>query len=565
MARIPPIFGLFLVSTALTACGASDSGSPVAPVDAAPAADTATAPGPDATGPADAAIPPADAVPDADPSLVVEIGADPVGPVNRRLLGNNVQWTDASENLVDAEGRPRAPQVQALEAMGTSLLRYPGGTLSDAFHYADSLAPLESRPFGLDLSGNTRPQTLGLGEFLDLCVTVGVEPLFTLNLFAGTTEEAVQDALGWLDTVNGPTGLDHGWPRATYWEIGNEPYLTTQTPGYGDDRLTPEVFASRANAVLHALRAADATLRPIVPLRADTFAGRPTVTKPGYAATVLSQIVEPFDLVAIHDGYLPVDLDDAASDADLYLAAMAGPTALNEALDGYRTQLDAAFPGRNIGFALTEFHPWLSLKTLIALNNPAHTTDEVLDAIRIDNRANSVAGALYTADLVRMAAYRGDVELATFWSASGNYIFGAVSPEDVRRPPALALIALSQVLRGSLLPVTVGGTGAANPTFATPAVGFVHAFDAIPAVTALATRQDTAVRLLLMNKHPTDAVTVRLSGISPVGLNAGVLTADDPLANDDTQAWLDWKSLAVTNGHVVLPPHSLVRIDGVTQ
>jgi len=366
----------------------------------------------------------------------------------------------------------------------------------------------------------------------------------------------VAEATAWLKWVNEQEGPKRGWPKATYWEIGNEPYLTTETPGYGADTLTPTLFAQRANQTLQALRAIDPTLRLILPLRGESMNGLATVTKPGFEDTVLAKVTEPFDLVAVHDAYLPIDMSNKAAPADLYLSTMAGPLAFSEALDVHRAKLDQAKPGNTLRFALTEYHPWLTLKTLVVLGTPGFTTEQLIEAITIDHQANSIAGAIYTADVLRMMAYRGDVELATFWSVVGNYVFGALNTSGVPRPPILALTAVSEVLHGDLLQ-----TACAPPTFATPSVGYVRAFPAVPAITVLAAREGKTVRLLVANKHPSMPIRVSLPGVALGSATARVLTAADALFSDDTRAWAAWQPATFTSGRLEIPAHSLVRID----
>ncbi|MBI5546869.1 MAG: hypothetical protein HY901_23550 [Deltaproteobacteria bacterium] len=501
----------------------------------------------------------ASAAPDAglgeDAGLVwaIEIGSASLGPVNRRLLGNNVQWVDHADHLTNEQGAILPDRLATLQAMGVPLLRYPGGTLSDAFRFTDSIEPLASRPLGLDLQGVAQPMALGTNEYMSLCKQLGAEPLITLNLYSGTP----LDATAWLSYLNLTEGPQRGWPKAVYWEIGNEPYLTTSAPGYGPDELTPAEFSRRANETLRALRAVDPTLKLALPVRLDSMNGTPTVTKPGFLDTVLELVTEPFELAAIHDGYLPVDLGDTASDPDLFLATMAGPLAFEEELRRYRARLDEAKPGNAVRFALTEYHPWLKIRTmLLYATNPDFTMEELIEAVDADHRANSLAGAIYVADLLRLLSYRSDVELAAFWSASGNYVFGALNDQGVPRPPALALQAAGEVLRGELLPVS-----GATPTLSTPNVGLVRAFSAVPTLTTLAAREGTTVRLLIAHKHPSDAIRVSLPGIALQGATARVLTAADALSRDDSRAWLQWQPLPIVNGRLDLPPHSLVRID----
>jgi len=489
-----------------------------------------------------------------DGGVQIVVDLTPLGAVNRLLLGDNVEWTADADEWVDASGVPVPLVTAAVLRTAPSLLRYPGGSLADGFHFPSSILPLATRPEGLDGTGKLQPMPLGTGEFLGLCASIGAGPLFTVNVFSAPVSEAV----AWVAWAQ-DAGL-HGAPQAHYWEVGNEPYLDNAVYADGGvDTLTPAEFASRANTFLEQMRAQDPSIELSIPIRGDTLNGVADTQKPGYLDTILSQITVPFDLASVHDGYLPVDLSGTAAPSDLYLATVAGPLVLGEVLDGYRTQLDQAFPQRTVRFALTEWHDWLSI-ALIALvgEDPTASIAEQLAALDTDQQANSPAGAIYTADVLRLLSYRTDVELADIWSASDDYVFGVVNAAGIVRPPGLVLEAVSQVLNGQLLAVSVSG----SPTLATPSVGLVHAYAAIPAVTALAAQQDGIVRLLLTNKDPDNFITIRLSSCagSFASVTARALTAPGPLDHSETSE-LTWSDVAVTDGLLTLLPHSVTRID----
>ena len=485
---------------------------------------------------------------------VLTIGSVPLGPVNRLLLGSGTQWTANGDGLVDSSGQAVPVVANAVARLAPPLMRYPGGTLADGFSFPNSIQPLATRPPGFDLLGKSQPMPLGPQEFLQVCKQLGATPLFTVNVFSAP----VDDAVAWVHFAQDAGA--QGFPVATYWEIGNEPYLnTTVYADGGVDTLTPADYAARANLFLSQMRAADPTLKFSIPIHEDSLNGVPIVTKPGYLDTVLAQVTQPFDLVSVHDGYLPADFNHTATPAELYLATVAGPVELGEVLDAYRARLDAAFPGRSIRFALTEWHPWLTEDfVVLILTNPNPTVQQILAAVDADEQANSLAGAIYVADVLRVLSYRSDVELATLHSASENYIFGAVTSAGILLRPALVLEAASQVLKGELLSASVSGA----PTLSTPSVGLVHAFSSIPAVGALAAQDSGVVHILVFNKDPANPVTLQIVSASGAysSLQARALVDADPLAHSET-AELAWTPLAVDGGVISLPPHSVARVD----
>jgi hypothetical protein len=483
---------------------------------------------------------------------VLRVGKGALGPVNRLLLGSSVQAPGHADGLVDDQGALVPDRLAPILRTHPSLLRYPGGTLSDGFHFPDSLGPLAARPPLLDLGGQKQPLLLGVAEFLTLCQQAGAAPLFTVNVFSAPVDEA----LAWVKYAG--EAAAKGQPKAVYWEVGNEPYLASDLYAEGGkDTVSPAEFAARASVFLKEMRSADPSIKLSIPARADTMNGEAVVTKPGFLDVALSSITEPFDLLSVHDGYLPLDYSAKANPEELYLAAMASSVALGEALDGYRMRLDQAFPGRTVRFALTEYHPFLTSHLLGVVAQPGYTPQEFDAALALDQRANSVAGAIYVADALRMLSYRPDVELANSWSLAENYIFGALSGTGTLRTPALALEAVAEMLQGDLLPVQLDA-----PTLSTPSVGLVHAFPAVAAVTALASREGPTLRLLVIQKHPTDAISIQLSleDAQVIGVKARSLTTPDPLSFSETTE-VAWAPLPVTGASFAFPPHSLTRID----
>jgi hypothetical protein len=479
------------------------------------------------------------------------VGKTAVGPVNRLLLGSSVQVPGDADGLVDGKGALVTSRLASIQRTHPTLLRYPGGTLSDGFHFPESIKPLADRQPIVDLSGQMQPVRLGAGEFLTFCQQTGAAPLFTINLFTAPVDEA----LAWVKYAG--EAAAKGLPRAVYWEVGNEPYLNSDiyAPG-GKDTMSPADFSKRASTFLEAMRAADPSIKLAIPARADAMNGVTMVTKPGFLDVALSKISEPFDLLSVHDGYLPLDISAKADPAALYLGTVAAPLALAEALDGYRTRLDQAFPGRTVRFALTEYHPFLTAQLLGVLAQPNFDQKAAEAALALDQRANSITGALYVADTLRMLSYRPDVELANYWSLAENYIFGALAGTTLRTP-ALALEATSEVLQGELLPVQID-----TPTLPTPSVGLVRAFPEVPVVTALASRDGQTLRLLVIQKHPTDAIKLRVApeGSQVSAATARVLTTPDAFSFSETTE-AAWSTVSFAGQLLEFPPHSLTRID----
>ena len=249
--------------------------------------------------------------------------AKPIGAVNTLILGSNLQWVDRGDEMFEPGGMRIAPaMLEHAQALGVTLLRYPGGSLSDLYHWRDGMGGQEKRGENEHFySGRKQKVEVGTQEFLELCESLGALPLITVNVGSGTAEEAAE----WVRMVN-VTGLTSRLsgkrlPRVRYWEIGNEPYLK-------DDKqkkiwMTPETYAARAAEFIVAMRKVDPAIEVGIPLRSDKIGGRPATPLPGFNETVLMSLKPRFDFVALHDAYLPTATDGKYSDEDLYWASVA--------------------------------------------------------------------------------------------------------------------------------------------------------------------------------------------------------------------------------------------------
>ena len=79
-------------------------------------------------------------------SITVDLD-HPGRPVNRLVLGNNLQWVDNGDELLQASSVEFDPGMLDLATtLRPTVLRYPGGSQSDTYHWRDGLgAPGQRR------------------------------------------------------------------------------------------------------------------------------------------------------------------------------------------------------------------------------------------------------------------------------------------------------------------------------------------------------------------------------------------------------------------------------------
>lgn len=468
----------------------------------------------------------------------VTIDADALGrPVNRLILGNNVQWVDRGDEILSPNGGSFSTKMlKAVKDLGPSILRYPGGSQSDLYHWKDGVG---QRGLGTHFfTGSTQPILFGTDEFLNLCENVHAEPLLTINIATGDAAEAAD----WVDYVNkGParTADGHAWPRVQYWEIGNEPYL--REDNRKDIAVGPEEFVKRANEFILAMKRVDPDIKVGIPLRSDIFGGLPATPYPGFNEAVLKGLKAPFDFVALHNAYAPFAADRSYSDRDLYFATVAASMQTASDIESTRAILRRYLGGRTVPFAITEFAP------LFTIGKSS------------DGYIGTITGALYVADLLRLFALTDDVELAAYWSLSGNWEFGALSQAGEPRPAYLVLRAYSRLLRGNLLAMAVDG-----PSFSSPRVGYTAAQSGVPTIAALAVREGNAINIILINKNPDERaeLTIRLKSAGQLGrVSLQELSADGLFTQSKSGPTFDWmqSEVVVEDGQIQasLLPHSV--------
>ncbi len=165
----------------------------------------------------------------------------PIGTVSPRLYGHFAEhlgrccydglWVGPKNQDVPQTRGFRQDVVDALKAMPTPLLRWPGGCYADHYHWRDGIGAPEQRPVRLGLSCGLAVEDdngIGTHEFLDLCEMIGAEPYLAGNMGSGS----VQEMCDWVEYCNTSRKTNLGLERAKngreqpykvkLWGVGNE-------------------------------------------------------------------------------------------------------------------------------------------------------------------------------------------------------------------------------------------------------------------------------------------------------------------------------------------------------
>lgn len=181
-----------------------------------------------------------------------------VGTIPSTAFGiNDAAW---DSHLLDA-GIPGMLQQDGIQVM-----RYPGGSTSDYYHWQSNTVETCSLCGGVNANDT-------FDAFMGVVQAAGAQPIITVNYGSGTPQEAA----GWVQYANkggpGYTGPVPTYPGGSstghnygikYWEIGNELYgngTYSSTWEYDLHSLGPATYANNVVTFSQAMKAVDPTIK----------------------------------------------------------------------------------------------------------------------------------------------------------------------------------------------------------------------------------------------------------------------------------------------------------------
>ncbi len=144
------------------------------------------------------------------------------------------------------DSQMNVPEVQdLLKAAGVGVLRYPGGSYGDIYHWQDNTAP----------GGYVAPGT-DFDSFMGTVKKLGAQPMLIANYGSGTPQEAAD----WVRYANVTKGYG-----AKFWEVGNELYGNGHYgSGWETDQhadTSPSAYAHNVLDYVSAMKAVDPTVK----------------------------------------------------------------------------------------------------------------------------------------------------------------------------------------------------------------------------------------------------------------------------------------------------------------
>ncbi|WP_327286952.1 cellulose binding domain-containing protein [Streptomyces sp. NBC_01198] len=409
------------------------------------------------------------------------------------------------------DAQMNAPQVQnLLSAANIGMLRYPGGSYGDIYHWQDNSAP----------GGYVAPGT-DFDAFMGTVKKIGAQPILIANYGSGTPQEAA----GWVRYAN--VTQHYG---AKYWEIGNELYGNGhygsgwETDTHAD--TSPAAYARNVADYATAMKAVDPSVKigAVLTLPGNWPDG---VMAAGESAdwnhTVIPLIAGKADFVIVH--WYPGGSDAAGM--------LNTPSQLAGELAQLHDQLDAAGVA-DLPIALTE------------LNSNVFEDTQPNALFGADAYLTALQSGVFTVDWWDTHNGPGSISTAPdgatdyndYGILSSGTCVGAVCEPPLNTPfaPYHAISMLSHL--------------------GTPGDQLVAADSGGPLVAAHAVhRADGDLSVMLINKDPAHSQTVALhyAGFTPDGSAATVDTFRDQATAIDS-------TTAADTGTWTLPPYSITTV-----
>ena len=372
-----------------------------------------------------------------------------------------------------------------LKVAGVKMLRYPGGSYGDIYHWDTHTAP----------GGFVAPNT-DFDTFMSAVRRVGAQPMIIANYGTATAEEAA----GWVRYAN----LTKGY-GAKYWIVGNENYgnghYGANWEADNHDIKSPAGYANLVVEFADAMKAVDPTIKvgAVLTMPANWPDGLVGDGDAGtWNKTVLSIAGPKIDFVDVH--WYP----GGGSPAD----SLTKSAQIDDAMFVLRQQI-AAYAGANtqrIGISLTE--------TSVGVG-PNTTTGALYLA---DIYSGLLANGVFTVQwwnvhngMGEVKTVEGEIDYNDFGILSSGQ---CLSDNSVCQPPHNTPFA------------PYYGLSLIN-TFVRPGDQFIRTATNQPLVGAYAARRSNGdVAILLINKDPNNSYPISISynGFTPAGSAPSVYT-----------------------------------------
>jgi len=439
--------------------------------------------------------------------------------IPRGLYGVNIEWWRNANGLWDARGDRLDPGALKLsKALRTTLIRFPGGFLGDAYDWRRATGRRRDRPALVadPGSGEKGVPNFGTDELLQFAGAIGADLMLSANMGTGTAKMAAD----WVRYMKAQGLRNPGGPRVLWWELGNELYHKGDASGVS---LAPRAYAEKLRAFAREMRAADPSVR-LGAIGMENYPAFQFNSYPDWNEIVLKRTGGDIDFFALHNGYAPVVFDNRTNPRDVYRALWAAPLMVAENLRTVGKQIRQYTPrdrAEHIRIAVTEWAPLFHI---------------LPSSVWIDH-SKTLGSALYVADVLRVFIQDDRVAAATFFKLNEASFLGLFAARRGKWIPNASYYAFQ--LYAEHFGTTVVASRAEAPTYDSVKAGIVPAMKRVPLLESVASLSADANRLyvMLINKSFDRSADVALAidGFDADSGIAHLLTGASPDSNTGTE------------------------------
>lgn len=457
------------------------------------------------------------------------------GEVSPLLFGGNVPGWDTFPTNQEVE--------EAIGALSPKLLRYPGGLVSDLYHWYDAVGPeRQSNPsltYYVPYRKKLCDGSFGTDEFMTRAGRLNADAIFTVNAGSGTAGEAA----AWVQYCNGGADTEYGMLRMQYghlepynirfWEVGNELY-----GDWNPLRMDPSTYAELFTQFSQQMKQADASIKVGM---IGSLRGKYSE----WTQKVLEQVGNHADFLSLHY-YYPREAVQYLDDDAYVKAVLACPLLIEQELAAIRNS--PLMREKNLDIFISEYNTqYVQSATL------PHASRETRD----------LKSAMSLANLL-MVFMRQAVKGANIWDLYSNTDLAVLRNIDgsLKRAPTYYMLSLYMKNFGRyVLDTTYSGTFIESP----------HLLDSrqtlqLPTLSTFATMDDLQQNIYLMvvnNGAAQVTEKIDLRGFNAkTDKTVWTLTGPDPYATNDgseekVKLRIEQRRLS---SQLTLPPFSVTKI-----
>jgi len=486
------------------------------------------------------------------------------GIVHKELFGTNIEWFN-NANGIWCNKNIDSDFVELARDQGISLVRFPGGTQSDFYHWQDGTGKQLSRPVSshhTDLGSSKN--SFGSPELIKFCKMIGAKPFITVNAGTGTPEEAA----GWVAYMNADDNKrrkNDGFSEpfgVKLWEIGNELYLAG-SEAEKKITVTPYEYAEKFLSYAEKMQSVD----PSISLVAIGVAGSYIIPFGPYKdwnKIVLSNAGDKIDYISLHNAYFPVLYEKKKyNKRKVYQSLWGSALAVDKDILTVEKLITKYCKNNKPGIAVTEWGPFFSIYD-------PEWTDHV----------KTMGSAVFVARIFQVFMSHPMVKIATYFKFTDNTFMGWVSYNKVPKIPYYVVKMYSNHFGTRLINSKIE-----TPHFNTEKIGFARLQTKVPILNVISSLNESEdklfinivscswdkemkIKLMIKNFNIADmekAIVWTVSGSSPLSYNG----------KDLPECWFvkavepseQSENISIKKTHIdcsktiVIPPASVVMIE----